>query len=251
MKTNVYILAHPDDEVMCLHSIMHMRTETKTYVLYLTDGKPDNSHFKISKRKSEAIHVSSRLGYFGNTIFFGETFGIQDGRLATSFRREDFGNLLKIVKDLSPDYVVSTILEGGHQDHDAAYLITKKIAAVLNLQFLAYPCYCQTTSLPFYSVMKSSGNALTKPATSIERLQMCYTAFLIMLRYRTQLKTWFGLGTQILLKYLFGNLVLNFNSDHQVSDVKNFLFETRGTFDSSNLKSFERELYSWNTKVLD
>lgn len=251
VKTILYMLAHPDDEVMCLQSIMHMPSETRTYVLYLTDGGPKKSPFKASQRKLEAIKVSSLLGYFGNTIFFGESFGIEDGKLSTLFGQENYREVLRIVKTLSPDYVISTTLEGGHQDHDAAYLITKKVASTLSLQFLSYPCYCQSTFLPFYSVMKTSAKIRMKSATYIQRIRMCFMAFQIMLKYRTQMKTWVGIGIQILLKYLFGNLALEFDRNCKVADVKFFLFETRRTFSSADLKNFEKEIDSWNVEISD
>jgi N-acetylglucosamine malate deacetylase 2 len=54
---------------------------------------------------------------------------------------EAFRSLLQIVREFSPDLLVSHAFEGGHIDHDACHILAKQTARVLGLRHLEFPLY--------------------------------------------------------------------------------------------------------------
>lgn len=247
MITDLYILAHPDDEVMCLHSIAGKSIPTQVAVIYLTNGQPYGAHFPETKRISEANKVAGYLGYLGETYFFGVELALQDGNLAGLFGIETYIRLLALVKDIGPKNVFTTSLEGGHQDHDTTYLIAKRISLDLNLNLIAFPCYSSSfCKLSMYSTMKSTHYSTIIYQDFRNRIKMCFLAIKIMAAYSTQMKTWAGLGIPIILKYAFGRLSVEQECNRNVQDVKKFLYETRRSFKSAQIRDFERQIRSWS-----
>jgi LmbE family N-acetylglucosaminyl deacetylase len=243
---NLYILAHPDDEVMCLHTMVERPIGNKVAVIYLTNGKPNGAQFSEAKRITEANIVADYLGYQDAVFFYGSELAIQDGDLASLFGIDAYLRLLTLVKDISPNNIFTTLLEGGHQDHDATYLIAKKISVDLGINLNAFPCYSPTSfKLPMYSTMKSVENSFKVSANLVSRVKMCFLAIKIMIVYSSQIKTWVGLSIPIVLKYAFGTLSIHQQGNRNLDDVQKFLYEIRGSFNREQIIHFESQIRSW------
>jgi LmbE family N-acetylglucosaminyl deacetylase len=245
MEIKLFILAHPDDEVMCLPSIYSVENLDSIYVLYLTNGTPKGANFDVARRIREAQTASLLLRYAPNVHFFGAEANIRDGNLALDLEKTDYLRLFDFVAKLKPTSIFTTILEGGHQDHDAAYFVANKIAKKLNLSLIAFPCYSQSRYFPFYQTMSTSKEHSNTKMNLMERLYITKLSLKIMRIYSSQKRTWFGLGLFILYRYAFGGSILIHNSNTRTSDISKFLYEKRGKFKHSFLLDFEKKIDAW------
>jgi LmbE family N-acetylglucosaminyl deacetylase len=123
----ILILPHPDDEVFCLHILKQFQNHQLCFI-YLTNGTPANN-LKLSRMRENESRLAIDLISKGAEIFnYGLRAELTDGKLARQFSKNDLRQLNEFIGSGSkPCAFVSPILEGGHQDHEAAFIITENL----------------------------------------------------------------------------------------------------------------------------
>lgn len=196
----VFIFAHCDDELFCLPYIL--QKDVNSVIIYLTtSSKHDDQTVAKSYRQIEAEAAVKLLNQHSSVevLFFGQR--VFDGEVHTNFQIEEFKKLELMVSQFNPIEIVTLCLEFGHQDHDTVALITEMISNKLNVRFTSFSGYRSSKCLPkMFSVMK--------PLNPGERLNPRRTlsvllAVKLMMLYKSQYKTWVGLGPSLLVKYAF------------------------------------------------
>ncbi len=206
-KKLLVILAHQDDEFGIFNRISSFNDKKNIYIFYMTSGvkrilKPNKKNY----RDLESIEVLKRLGVLEKNIFFiGRKLLIKPNQLYLKLNNA-YRELSRIVNSLKGKKIIYThSLEGGHEDHDACYYLSKKIFNKIKLIYSAYqfPLY-HGKNLPFifFRVLHSipeNGKVFYKDIKFKDRLRFIYFLFF----YKSQIKVWIGLYPFVIFKYFF------------------------------------------------
>jgi hypothetical protein len=168
----------------------------ENYLIYLTAGK-DNPRFV------EAIQAINYLKQFElkiNLIEYPHP-GL-DGSLYLDCNQDGLRQLSKFVQEFHPDEIVSSYYEGGNQDHDTAFILSLLVAKSLGIPFIAFSTYRKSRNILIrFTVMKTLKNAR---ALNFKNLLAVRVSFRLMSIYKSQHRTWLGLGPFVLVRYLHG-----------------------------------------------
>ncbi|HEX6591322.1 MAG TPA: PIG-L family deacetylase [Moraxellaceae bacterium] len=200
---DVFLLAHQDDEYGVFHAIAQSAaTGRRPLCLYLTSG--DFGGQDVARRNRESRDVLAALGVAAADVhFIGQQAGISDGVLLDSLEPAYQAVLALLQSQGAVTALYVLAYEGGHQDHDAVYLIGCRLQKALGIatawQFSLYqgkglpsPLFRVLAPLPENGAVQAQAVPWTKRWWY---LRLC-------LRYRSQLKTWVGLFPFVLLYYL-------------------------------------------------
>ena len=159
MSNNIFfIFSHQDDEFGLFNIIEKATKKQKNvFVIYLTSGlktKNQNNKNKQLQRDKESLKVLLKLGVRRNNIFFlGKKLNIPVYYLYKNLNivYQEIKNFLKNHQGKHIIYTHSW--EGGNEDHDACFVIVKKIIhqnfkIVKAFEFSQYHNY-KTKILPF------------------------------------------------------------------------------------------------------
>lgn len=235
-KKLIVILAHQDDEFGVFNRISSFSNKKDIFIFYMTSGvKKILSPKKNNFRDLESIKVLNKLGVKEKNIFFiGRKLLIKTNRLYLKMDLA-YNELFKNIKDLKGKKIIySHSLEGGHEDHDACYYLTKKILCNLNTvrHVYQFPLY-HGKNLPFifFRVLNpilENGKVIKRHIRFKDRLRFIFLLFL----YRSQIKVWIGLYPFIIFKYLFyrNDSVQTIKKDNKVRrpHYGKLLYEKRG-----------------------
>jgi N-acetylglucosamine malate deacetylase 1 len=187
----VFVLAHQDDEIAFASRIrLALSRGDRVTCVCLTDGA---SAVSASIRDEESRRVLEFLGA-GLLIVAPAPHRIVDGSLpdhldlALSFLESSVSEV---------DEVVTLAWEGGHQDHDASFLIAAAFAQRRGIRCLEMPLYNAqgVTRGPLFRVMHPVGDGWTsRPIPFREKL----ATILLTRFYPSQRKTWLGLAPLML-----------------------------------------------------
>ncbi len=204
-KSRLYLLAHPDDELMALPLLGESGFFNR--VVFLTSGCPANASDTIVERRLQEVdnwkQVLTQLGIEVTFEFLTTFGGIPDAQLSTFFSKEHFLKLCNIVESVeSPFELVTTSFEGAHQDHDAAAIVAGLIAKRYRLNILYFSTYRSIgKSKIFFHFMNPDRLGERKRFSRLVIVRMALKGIFL---YRSQFKTWVGLGPMLVLKYLRG-----------------------------------------------
>ena len=231
-----YILAHPDDEIMSLPLLCEKRY--KHLILFLTVDEN-------SPRYREASKAISLLRSQGSDIeLIVNPKPSVDGLAHLNWTKSVFLELVELINSLLPDEIVSTHYEGGHQDHDTAFILGFIASKILNVRFISFSTYRKSKLIfPKFRTMHTIANHLN---IRFNRLAIVHRAFLLILIYRSQWKTWVGLGPFVILRYLGGKT--NFIADVKNLDniqIHNTFYEYRNRAKTSAVIEKHDELLSF------
>lgn len=133
MNNNIFfILCHQDDEIGLFNVIEAATKKQKNvFIIYLTTGlktKNQNNKSKLLQRDKESLKVLLRLGVSKNNIFFlGKKFNIPVYNLYKNLNIV-YKEINKVLKKYQGKHIIySHSWEGGNEDHDACFVIVKKI----------------------------------------------------------------------------------------------------------------------------
>jgi LmbE family N-acetylglucosaminyl deacetylase len=169
--------------------LAHARGHRVTCVC-LTDGA---AKVTSAVRDEESRRVLAKLGG-GAWLVAPAAERIPDGKLP-----EHLADALAFLESSVPhaDEVVTLAWEGGHHDHDAAFLVAAMFAERRGIPCLEMPLYNGAgTNGGFFRVLHPLGGGWTvRPVSTREKL-----ATMMLTRiYRSQRSTWLGLLPQMLL----------------------------------------------------
>jgi LmbE family N-acetylglucosaminyl deacetylase len=236
----VLILPHPDDEVFCLHILRYFQNYELTFI-FLTNGSPTNDLRSAYRREIESRVAIDFVSKGAEILNYGLVNGLTDGKLARQFSRYDLKNLNDFIGQGSkPCFFVSPILEGGHQDHDATFIITENLCRSWAADHYTFPLYSSSHfSFPFFRTMKKSQGSLTFSQTLMSRLSFVRSTLKLIKIYKTQKGTWLGLSLPVLFHYALKAPVYYVNQTRSIENVNKFLYESRGHEKRETLKQFQ------------
>ena len=232
----LFLFAHQDDEFGVFHTLSHIkRTGGPVRIAYLTTGNPDG--MPNPRRNGESLKVLASLGVSPDEVeFVGESARIPDGRLVEHLDAASAALKALAMRYGRPRSLYTHAYEGGHQDHDAAYLVGVSLAeswGILN-HSIQTPLYCKAgIPRPFFRMfhaLKANGPRVTHPIPWKERVRFLGFYF----SYRSQWKSWIGLWPFVLLHYLFRGTevhqTLNLQRMDQRPHPGPLLYEQRGFY---------------------
>ncbi|CCN70291.1 PIG-L family deacetylase [Vibrio nigripulchritudo] len=196
---NLYLFAHQDDEFFCLPKIKEdIDNGINVKLLYLTDG----GELNISKsvRNDESTGVLTSLGVdVESIIFLGSYLKVSDGYLHRSMNLV-LNEIKRTINISKVESVIFPCYEGGHQDHDSISWLVSKLRfkpSALKLQFSLYNGENRIGS--FFKVM----SCIASQQKSEHAMYYHLSDLSFILTYKSQLKSFLGLGPFILLKIIF------------------------------------------------
>ena len=210
MKNSIFIFSHQDDEFGVFESIRHAIEQGHNVIIYyMTNGKINKSIPKqiLYHRDLESLKVLKKIGVKEkNIIFFGRINNIETCCL---YKKLEYAYKIlskKIIKTQGKKIIYTHAFEGGNEDHDACYVIVKKlINKSKDIQFaFQFPLYNSNTSFFYYQVQKiiiSNGKLIKIKTKFFNRLK--YIGYLFY--YKSQLRTWIGLYPFIVFNLIFRN----------------------------------------------
>jgi LmbE family N-acetylglucosaminyl deacetylase len=129
--TTLILLPHQDDEIALAPLLPPLISAGKTLrLVYLTDG---GMRTAPARRNAESLRALAFLGLeTTNVHFLGTEIGVRDGRLIFHLSTV-FDHLQRTQSGSGTvDEIYALAWEGGHQDHDAAYVLAAAIASAGN-----------------------------------------------------------------------------------------------------------------------
>ena len=197
----VFILAHQDDEVFLLPYIL---SPEKKLFIYLTNGvSAESSLFKLESRTAEATYVFEKnLAKLNSEVnWWGLENSVPEGELHRFVSIGNLASIEEVIKNQGErvTQILTTTFEGAHQDHDAAAVISRKLAVVFLASTIEVSTYPQWFS-KVYSFKVLSPRYPSK-SFNFDRLRTLRLAFRLMASYKSQRATWIGLGPATLVVY--------------------------------------------------
>jgi len=197
------LLAHQDDEIFVLPYLLG---EDKKLLVYLTNGVSIEKDSLVLEKRIEEARVTFEkhiANLNSEVIWWGVRNMVPEGELHKFVNASLVADIQKIIKSSKWKFseVVTTAFEGAHQDHDSAAVIARRIAKEEKLELNEISTYPQWHS-QFYSFRMLSPKFPDKVIT-IKRIKVIMLAFKLMWSYKTQRRTWVGLGLPLLWAYLF------------------------------------------------
>jgi hypothetical protein len=233
------LLAHGDDEIGAIPIVLK---NPPTLVLYLTNGSGIGENDLSRKREVEIVRSWGILNFYSEITNFGADFEIPDGMLHSSLTVDHLRILEELVTNSGVKYILTTHAEGGHQDHDTSFIVSQYLSLKLNIGLFSFPLYCQSHfSKKLFSVMNKQGSGIK---FEINGLQMRFRSFVTAIRlisnYRSQWKTWIGLGLPLLFAMLRRYQLLKPTyislGNYAVADA--LFYESRGRADRASVTSY-------------
>ena len=199
----VFLLAHQDDEVFLLPHILN--SEQKLFI-YLTNGvSKESTKRQLDRRTTEAKVVFQKYlsGFKAKVIWWGLENSVPEGVLHKFVSEENLTNIERVIRSQGEKVtlIVTTTFEGAHQDHDAAAVISRKLAKTLQVNCVEMSTYPQWFS-KFYS-FKVLNPSSADEGFEFARMRTLALALQIMVGYKSQRNTWLGLGSATLGAFAF------------------------------------------------
>jgi LmbE family N-acetylglucosaminyl deacetylase len=243
----ILILPHPDDEVFCLH-VMKLFQDYQFCFIYLTNGAPENDLKSAHLREIESQLAINQIREGAIIFNYGLLSQLTDGKLAKQFSLDDIKRLNEFIGNgLVPCTFISPSLEGGHQDHDAAYIIAQSLSRTWSAEHFSFPLYSSSRfPYPFFRTMKRAEGFTAFPQTLKTRWYFVKTAIKLIKIYRSQKSTWIGLTLPLLVHYAFTSPVYYINQKRRVESIDNFLYESRRLETRKVLELFEKSFSTYN-----
>ena len=229
-EKRLFVLAHPDDELMCIPLLLEPNCET--FILYLTDSD-------YGERIREAELFISKMRSYGTQIqILKLAEQLSDGNIHTQATSSLIEECIILANSWGVDKIVTTAYEGGHQDHDSCFVVSFITSNLLNIPLFQFSTYRQGPLS--YSVMVKLSNA---KIIKFSKVRALIQLFLGIYFYRSQKKTWFGLGFFVMMRYLRGE----FNSFSRVEEehrivVQDIFYERRKRADRHHVINAHRNL---------
>jgi LmbE family N-acetylglucosaminyl deacetylase len=192
---NLFLFAHQDDEYGVYPVLEDLLARGETIkVIYLTSGTLDGR--RSERRNQESATVLARMGLADcNIHFLGADLALPDGKLHQHVQESARAVLDLLAGEAAPSRIFTPAWEGGHQDHDATYIIACYLAQ-------AFSCLESSRQFPLYhgrglpgslwhtfAPLPENGPIQSHPLSWRQRLR--YLRY--CLQYRSQWRTWLGL----------------------------------------------------------
>ena len=197
----IFLLPHQDDELGIYAYIEQIKNKKKAIFIYLTTGK-----FNTSVNITRNFESQKVLENFGipkkNIIFLGHITKTEDQRLCKKLEinLKKIKQLLHCKKINLISRIFTTAWEGGHPDHDAAFLLGLALSRFYKTNFFCFPLYSRINS-SFFSLFSSNKAFYNEIKYKIRFTQIINFALNIF-NYKSQFKTFLILFPIIIYKFL-------------------------------------------------
>ena len=222
----VLFLAHQDDEIFFLPHIMD--SDKKLFV-YLTNGvSAGATKSKLGRRTIEAELIFEKYlaPLNSQAIWWGLENSIPEGELHRYVSQNLINDLKKIItgQGFEVAALITTAFEGAHQDHDSAAVIARKMSNSLQIDTIEMSTYPQWFSRIYsFKVLKPR---IPMDSYKFNRFKALIMAVRMMAGYRTQFRTWLGLGPATLITYIFRTY--KSSAPRPLASIKPCFYESRG-----------------------
>jgi len=200
----LFVFAHQDDEIAAATRILHLLREGWTVsIAYLTDGEGRAAPSRV--RDEESRRVLTDLGV---DLLQGFLFAMPDFPFPIPLV-EHLPKALQLLESAIADPVhelYCLAYEGGHQDHDASHLVAVAFArrhGILDRSFEMPLYHGGAMPGPFFNTLAPlriggpwSGRTIGL-GEGLRVIGLCRT-------YRSQRRTWLGLGPGALVRLALG-----------------------------------------------
>jgi len=202
-RVTLILLAHQDDEIGIYNELRKASNRNdKVVVIYLTSGSKDM--IICPKRNQESKRVLSKFGVSTNSVLFlGTELGVLDGRLV--FHLENvFNKVLILCKNWNVGTLIFHTWEGGHEDHDAVYLIGCAVGVSLGItdnsfHFPFYNGKNRKYGFRLFKIIDPSSRVFFSKVQLLDRIFFPLNCFIYLTQWRTM--------AILFLPLLFYNLV--------------------------------------------
>ena len=254
----VFLLAHPDDEIAVFNKLeMTRKAGDRVLLIYLTSGY--KASCTNSTRESESLKVLSKFGINADSvIFLGHRFQILDGLLVYNLEKT-YGELIKILDTINISEIYFHAWEGGHEDHDATYLLGMSIAINFNklnnsFQFPFYNGKNIVFGFKIFNPILLNGYTKDYKIKIIDRFKFVFYC----LSYRSQWQTMIVLIPSLSFYYLFYGCQIIQSSNLFVGNSRPhsglLLYERRNSFNFNcfhkvSISFIMRRIFLKNIKI--
>jgi LmbE family N-acetylglucosaminyl deacetylase len=202
-KKILFLLAHQDDEIFIAPRISYeLSRGAAPFFVFLTNGVTGGDR---SERDNESRACLKRLGVHEEQIvFLGTEFHIPDSQLV-SHLEQCFGSLIEKIKGYAFDEIYAPAWEGGHQDHDAAFLIGLALARRVGLENNFWQFYLYNglnRRGRFFRVFYPLPNKRERRQRKF-KLSEGISILRSIFTFKSQRRTWLGLFPQTLIHLVF------------------------------------------------
>lgn len=223
MSNRLVVLAHPDDEMLCLPFLLNETTTSGQvdHFLYLTFNSLPESR---KKECVSAIRVlneeirESRLVEFESVL--------RDGLGWEDFKISDINEFFRLLQVLNIDSILTFAYEGGHQDHDLAHVISKVLQSVHQHEIIEFSGYRKHEKFPLFVACMPLLKLLK---VSFPRWKAAKLFLRLAATHKSQLRVWSMLSPPIMLNLVFGS---TYTTRSELSPLNPpgglFLYEMRG-----------------------
>lgn len=200
MLNRLVLLAHPDDEMLCLPFLIEQGAKEfqQDFFVYLTVNSLPEGRVNESRKAVELLDKVVRKSELVKLDFsLRDGFGWQD------FKVEDLYSLSRIVQDLKINTILTFAYEGGHQDHDLASVISKALQKKYGVNVIEFSGYRKHSIMPFFVVCSPvfKVSRLTFSRSKVLRL-----FFSLAMIHKSQFRVWCLLSPPIVGKLLTGSI---------------------------------------------
>jgi LmbE family N-acetylglucosaminyl deacetylase len=194
----LFLFAHQDDEVFVAPRIaFECGRNAHPYIVYFTDG--------TINRDAESRTVLRRLGVADDRVLFlGTELRIPDGSLVDHLQ-DCYNWLVDRIGVGAFDEIYVPAWEGGHQDHDALFVIGLAVAKHFSLEKNLWQFYLYNgfkTRGRFFRVFQPLPTSAPRRERKL-KISEGAIALRAIFDFKSQKKTWIGLLPQSLINLLF------------------------------------------------
>jgi len=232
MLNRMVLLAHPDDEMLCLPFLIERGAKEfrQDFFIYLTVNSLSESRVNESRKAVELLDRKVRKSELVNL-----DFSLRDGFSWQDFKAEDLGSLSRTVQDLNIDTILTFAYEGGHQDHDLANVISKALQKKSGVNVTEFSGYRKHSLSPFFVVCSPVFKVSRLVFSRSKALRLFFSLAMI---HKSQFRVWCLLSPPIIGKLLTGSIFTTQTtpSVSTPNGVK-FLYELRGKAQRGSVES--------------
>jgi N-acetylglucosamine malate deacetylase 2 len=194
------LAAHPDDETIACSGLL--QRAASSLVVFAVDGAPP--HYGFEKKFGSLQNYSETR--------FREASGALDLIPSCELRRlsradgsyfvdqhlfqelpEALASLRRIVREFSPELLISHAFEGGHIDHDACHILARRVAQAANLSALEFPMYWKSENgADVFQQFRAGGSGEVVLELTKEEIR-CKQEMLAQYQTQRALLSYFGL----------------------------------------------------------
>jgi len=223
MPNRLVVLAHPDDEMLCLPFLLDENTPSGQvdHFLYLTFNSLSEGRKRECVRAVRILDQEireSRLVEFESVL--------RDGHGWEDFKISDIDELFHLLQFLDIDSILTFAYEGGHQDHDFAHIISKALQSTYHHEIIEFSGYRKHEKFPLFVVCMP---LIKLCKVRFPRWKALKLFFRLAATHRSQLRVWTMLSPPIMLNLIFGSTYATQSALSPTNPIDGvFLYEMRG-----------------------